>query len=202
MVHQNLKPDNILIDSNGTLKLIDFSSTRIAGVEEINTTLDRNQLHGTVNYTAPEFLDGERGSVQSDIFSLGVIAYELMTGELPHGEAEKLRPAHKHHYQSARLHNDQIPYWVDGALAKATQPNRKRRYDSVTEFLYDLSHPNKAYTKRDDAPPCSRKTQPLFGKGFRLRSLLRCCCYSFYSHAKPWRDQPLTTPQDQSRDAN
>jgi len=152
MVHQDLKPDNILIDPNGTLKLIDFGSTRIAGVEEINSTIDRSFPQGTVNYTAPEYLQGEKGSALSDIFSLGVIAYELLTGKLPHGEAESPRPAHKLHYQSARAYNPSIPFWVDGALKKATHPNPKKRYHLLSEFVHDLSNPNQKLAEKPESP--------------------------------------------------
>lgn len=152
MVHQDLKPDNILMNSDGTLKLIDFGSTRIAGIEEINSGIDRSVPQGTVNYTAPECMSGDKGSPHSDIFSLGVITYELLTGKLPHGESEFPRPAHKLNYQSARHHINTIPYWVDAALEKATHPNPKKRYSLISEFLYDLSTPNKVFDKGTESP--------------------------------------------------
>lgn len=76
MVHQDLKPENIIIDELGTVKIVDFGSTKIAGIEEITTPIERLSLLGTENYTAPEFLQGYKGSNRSDIFSLGIIAYE------------------------------------------------------------------------------------------------------------------------------
>jgi serine/threonine protein kinase len=141
MLHQDLKPENIMVDKHGTVKIIDFGSTKIAGLEEITTPLERINLLGTRNYTAPEYLLGHTGSTRSDIFSLGVIAYEMLTSHLPYGEAknEKVR---RLNYTSACHYNPELPIWVDCALKKATHPNPTRRYESLSEFLYDLSHPN------------------------------------------------------------
>ncbi|HHH38519.1 MAG TPA: bifunctional protein-serine/threonine kinase/phosphatase, partial [Sedimenticola sp.] len=130
--------------------------TRIAGVEEIKTTLDRSTPQGTVNYTAPEYLEGERGSNRSDIFSLGVIAYEMLTGKLPYGDAETPRPAHKLRYTPARQWRKEIPVWVDGALEKALQPRPAKRYDLLSEFLHDLSHPNSAFLEKSSQPLIER----------------------------------------------
>jgi serine/threonine protein phosphatase PrpC len=76
MLHQDLKPENIMIDRSGTVKIIDFGSVKIAGISEI-TPLDRQEdnVLGTLNYTAPEYHLGQRGTVKSDLFSLGVIVY-------------------------------------------------------------------------------------------------------------------------------
>lgn len=171
MIHQDLKPDNILIDSDGTLKIIDFGSTRISGVEEINSSLDRTTPQGTINYSAPEYLNGETGTNQSDIFSLGVIAYELVTGRLPHGESDKPRPANKLRYTPATEHNEKIPLWVDAALKKATHPNPARRYSTLSEFVYDLGHPNKELINHEGKPLIERDPL-LFWRGFAILMLL------------------------------
>jgi serine/threonine protein kinase len=141
MVHQDLKPDNILINKNGVLKIIDFGSTRIAGVQELNNNPPEAPL-GTINYTAPEYLEGSPGSPRSDIFSLGVIAYEMLTGTLPYGDHEQPLPARKLRYRSAREHNPAIPAWIDGALRKATYPLPEKRYEVLSEFLQDMTRPN------------------------------------------------------------
>ncbi len=149
MVHQDLKPDNILIDSHGTLKLIDFGSARIAGLEEIDSDLERATPQGTLNYAAPECLRGEGCTRLSDLYSLGVIVYELLTGQLPYGETDTPHPQRKLIYRPARGHLPAIPLWVDGALAKAVHPDPRRRYDHFSEFLHDLSHPNTGFKEKD-----------------------------------------------------
>ncbi len=132
MVHQDLKPENIMIDRNGTVKIIDFGSTRIAGIEEISTPLERNNLLGTRNYTAPEYLQGMQGDNVSDIYSLGVITYEMLTGELPYGKHElTARRLRRARYHPAMRLNPDVPLWIDKALEKATAIDRRRRYATV-----------------------------------------------------------------------
>ncbi|WP_428606899.1 protein kinase domain-containing protein [Sedimenticola sp.] len=162
MVHQDLKPDNILINKNGVLKIIDFGSTRIAGVQELRQDSPATPL-GTINYSAPEYLDGSPGTQRSDIFSLGVIAYEMLTGALPYGDHEKPLPAHKLRYHSAREYNPAIPAWIDGALKKATHPLPEKRYEALSEFLQDMTRPNQQLV--DDRPkPLLERHPSMFWK--------------------------------------
>ena len=85
MLHQDLRPDNIMIDRTGTAKIIDFGSTKITGVAETAPSAGPDEILGTVQYTAPEYFLGENGSPRSDMFSLGVITYQMLTGKLPYG---------------------------------------------------------------------------------------------------------------------
>ena len=157
MIHQDLKPENVMIDEHGTVKIIDFGSTKIAGIEEITTPLDRQNLLGTRNYTAPEYLQGYAGSNVSDIYSLGVIAYEMLTGKLPHGEKElTLRKLRRARYIPAARFDADIPVWVDKALEKATSIARNRRYTLLSEFIHDLAHPNPAFQSRNAEPLIER----------------------------------------------
>jgi len=170
MIHLDLKPENILIDTEGTLKLIDFGSTRVAGTAEIETTFATNVPQGTVNYSAPECIDGQVSN-RSDIFSLGVIAYELLTGHLPYGDHEEPRPAAKLRYTSARQYNPNIQTWVDRALEKAVHPNPQKRYGAMSEFLYDLSHPNERLLQQGGKPLIERNPMA-FWKGLAGLSVL------------------------------
>ena len=79
MLHQDLRPDNIMIDATGTVKIIDFGSTKITGVVEAAPSGNRNDILGTAQYTAPEYFLGEPVSSRSDLFSLGVITYQMLT---------------------------------------------------------------------------------------------------------------------------
>ena len=151
MIHQDLKPENILIDDDGNIIIIDLGSTKIAGIEEIATPLESDNLLGTVNYTAPEYHRGEIASNRSDIFSLGIIAYEMLTGELPY--SKPLTPRNLKHlrYISARQHNPEIPFWMDKALEKAVRLDSQRRYEKLSEFTYDLSQPNPEFLRQERA---------------------------------------------------
>ena len=86
MLHQDVRPDNIMIDKTGTVKIIDFGSTKVAGVSEAEP-MAGSEILGTEQYAAPEYFLGASGSARSDQFSLGVIAYQMLTGELPYGTA-------------------------------------------------------------------------------------------------------------------
>ncbi len=149
MLHQDLRPNNIMIDSNGTAKIIDFGSVRVASVMEIATAGEQNDILGTAQYTTPEYFLGEGGSSHSDIFSLGVITYQMLTGRLPYGaEVAKSRTKSaqkKLRYASVLDDDREIPVWVDGALRKAVEPEPSRRYGELSEFLFDLRHPNNEF---------------------------------------------------------
>ena len=151
MLHRDLKPDNILINNEDVVKIIDFGSIKIAGIQEISSPIERLELLGTKNYTAPEYLIGIAGSNKSDLFSLGVIAYEMLTGELPYGERINRnidwRSLSKVKYTSAMKYNPMIPVWLDGALEKAVRCDHRLRYDTFSEFMQDLTHPNNAFMK-------------------------------------------------------
>ncbi len=91
MLHQDLRPDNIMIDGTGTVKIIDFGSVRVAGIVEM-AACEEQEILGTVQYTAPEYFLGEAGSERSDLFSLAVIVYQMLSGRLPYGaEVPKAR---------------------------------------------------------------------------------------------------------------
>ena len=168
MLHQDLRPENIMIDTTGTVKIIDFGSTRVAGIEEMATPMERSDILGTAQYTAPEYFLGETGSARSDIFSLGVITYQMLTGRLPFGaEVAKSRTKaaqRKLQYDSVLDDHREIPAWVDSALRKALQPNPNERYEELSEYLFDLRHPNQAFLNRT-RPPLLERNPLAFWKG-------------------------------------
>lgn len=173
MLHQDLKPDNIMITADGVVKIIDFGSVKIAGIAEISP-LDHSvqeNILGTLNYTAPEYHLGQRGSVKSDLFSLGVIAYEMLNGSLPYGAMPE-RPDRNNLRQLSyipSIHcNDMVPIWIDGALKRATQLTPQFRYAELSEFIHDLSTPNPGFLKREDWQPLIDRNPILFWKSATL----------------------------------
>ncbi len=145
MVHRDLRPHNVLIDAAGTVRIIDFGATRIAGLAEDDPSIDAT-VQGTVQYTAPECLAGWPATPQADIFSLGVIAYQMLTGRLPYGtqaaQAFSEARARRLHYVSVAAARVGVPTFVDAALRKAVHPNPAQRYDVLSAFVHDLRHPN------------------------------------------------------------
>lgn len=168
MLHQDLRPNNIMIDQTGTAKIIDFGSTRVAGLMDITSPLERHDIRGTAQYTAPEYFVGEGGTIRSDIFSLGVIAYQMLSGRLPYGvEVAKVRTKlaqRKLTYTSILNDGEKIPAWVDEAVKKAVHPDPYKRYGELSEFIYDLRHPNKVFINKS-RPPLIEQNPVLFWKG-------------------------------------
>ena len=168
MLHQDLRPENIMIDTTGTVKIIDFGSTRVAGIEEQGTSFQNHHILGTAQYTAPEYFLGEYGSVLSDQFSLAVISYQMLSGRLPYGaEVSKMttRAAQrKLPYRSVLDDEREIPAWVDYALRKALHPNPLKRYKVISELLVDLRYPNKAFLNKT-RPPLLESNPVAFWQG-------------------------------------
>jgi serine/threonine protein kinase len=168
MLQQDLRPENIMIDSTGTVKIIDFGSTRVAGVMEIASPLERNHLLGAALYAAPEYFLGEAGTPRSDLFSLGVITYQMLTGKQPYGTripASTTRAAQrKLVYTPARHVERTLPAWVDETIRKAVHIDPDKRYHDLPEFVFDLQHPNKAFLSRT-RPPLIERNPVVFWQG-------------------------------------
>ncbi|WP_444919948.1 protein kinase domain-containing protein [Microbulbifer sp. CnH-101-G] len=182
IVHGDLKPENIMMRSHGRLVIIDLGGVDGPGLRE--------QLHfsetgapGSKNYAAPEFFFGDSASHRSDIFSLGVIAYELLTGKYPYPERlgnlhYQLKSYQQMRYTKAYTHRRDIPHWVDGALQKACAADPRQRYDSLSEFIQDLQHPNPAF-KPPNSRPLLERNPVLFWQLIALILLLSHLLYIF-----------------------
>jgi serine/threonine protein phosphatase PrpC len=167
MLHQDLRPNNIMIDNTGTVKIIDFGATRVAGIMETATPGEHNDILGTPQYTAPEYFVGEDGTPRSDIFSLGVITYQMLTGRLPYGaEVAKTRTKSaqmKLMYDSVLDYRRELPVWIDGVLKKAVHINPLKRYEDVSEYAFDLRHPSKEFLNKT-RPPLIERNPLIFWK--------------------------------------
>ena len=146
IVHRDLKPDNIVLDAEGEPVIIDFGACFVAGIDEITAPIERDHVLGTVEFTAPETRLGRRPDARVDQFSLGIIAYQLLTGKHPYGnaldKAQSLRDFSLLRYTPSYEHNPLIPVWLDGAIRKACSVDPQNRYEALSEFEYDLTHPN------------------------------------------------------------
>jgi len=155
MLHQDIRPENVMIDRTGTAKIIDFGSASVAGVREMAPPSpgDGFTLAGAALFAAPEYFLGEQGTVRSDVFSLGVLAYHMLTGQLPYGvripQAQTRAAQRKLVYAPAREHDPSIPAWIDAAIEKAVQVDPGKRYEDVDEFVFDLHQPNRAFLERN-----------------------------------------------------
>lgn len=175
MLHQDIRPNNIMIDQTGTVKIIDFGSTRVAGIMEIASPIIKQDILGTAQYTAPEYFLGEESSSRSDLFSLGVITYQMLSGKLPYGaEVAKSRTRaaqRKLKYKSVLDDEREIPAWIDKTIKKAVHPNPFKRYEQLSEFMFDLRHPNKTFL-HETQPPLIERSPVFFWKSVSL--ILAC----------------------------
>ena len=167
MLHQDLRPDNIMIDKTGTVKIIDFGAVSVAGILEMSAPAEQGSILGTAQYTAPEYFLGQAGTFRSDLFSLGVIAYQMLCGRLPYGtevaKSRSLAAQRKLHYVSVLSEDREIPFWIDGVLRKAVHPDPLKRHDALSEFVHDLRHPSKAFFAKA-RPPLAERHPVLFWK--------------------------------------
>jgi serine/threonine protein phosphatase PrpC len=167
MLHQDLRPENVMIDRTGTVKIIDFGSTSVAGVTERAGPLEPGQMLGTPQYTAPEYFLGEAGTARSDLFSLGVITYQMLSGRLPYGaEVAKAKTAsaqRKLRYASVLEDEREIPVWIDGVLRKAVHVDPCKRYEALSEYVHDLRHPTQAFLSQT-RPALVERNPALFWK--------------------------------------
>jgi len=159
MIHQDLRPENIMLDRNGTAIIVDLGSVAVAGLEQASPG-SFGALPGTLQYTAPEYLTGGEVSFRSDQYSLAVVVYEMLTGRLPYGtkvaQVRNWQDQQRLSYQSAAKGNESIPAWVDSALSRACHRDPHRRYDALSEFLADLKAPGKNYRPNRSRPLLER----------------------------------------------
>lgn len=160
MLHQDLRPENIMIDTSGIVKIIDFGSTKVAGLAEMNKPIEHEPILGTVQYTAPEYFLGEAGAPRSDLFSLAVVTYQMLSGKLPYGtkvaHARTKNAQNKLRYHSV-LHDDrEIPVWIDDTLQRGLQINPLKRYQELSEFIFDLKQPSKTFLRKVRPPLIER----------------------------------------------
>jgi serine/threonine protein kinase len=129
-------------------------------VVEAAPLADHDDILGAAQYTAPEYFLGESGSPRSDLFSLGVIAYQMLTGRLPYGaEVAKTRTRAQQRKLcdlSALDDSRAIPAWIDETLRKAVHPDPRQRYEELSEFIFDLRHPNQDFITAPGAPIMER----------------------------------------------
>lgn len=159
MIHQDLRPENVMIDADGTVTLIDLGSASVAGVEE-SAPGTLGELPGTFQYTAPEYLSGDTVSWRSDQFALAVIAYEILTGRLPYGaQVARIRSRRDQArlvYRPARDDASGVPVWMDAALRRALSPDPLRRYDALSEFVTGLRRPGSKWKAGRHVPLADR----------------------------------------------
>lgn len=156
MLHQDLRPDNVMVDRHGSVTLIDFGAAHVPGLTEGTHEARPEALLGELQYTAPEYFVGAGGSALSDQFALAVVSYQMLSGQLPYGlqvaRVRTLRDLHGLRYTPLRVHRPDLPAWLDAVLRKALQPQPARRQQALSEFVHDLHQPGPEFQRHQRAP--------------------------------------------------
>ena len=166
IVHRDLKPQNILLTPDGTAKVTDFG---IAVAFAETSLTQTNSMLGSVHYLSPEQARGSKATVQSDIYAMGIIFYEMLTGHIPYDGDSAVTIALQHFQKplpSVIAENPSVPQALENVVIKATAKKLTDRYKSVAEMYVDLSS-SLSYNRRnepklvfEDATKADTKTLP------------------------------------------
>ena len=138
IIHRDLKPQNIMISDDGKIKITDFGIAVALNSTQLTQT---NSVMGSVHYLPPEQASGKGATTKSDIYSMGIMLFELLTGKLPFKGENAVEIALKHmkdDIPSVKKLNSNVPQSLENIVLKATAKNPKNRYDDVKEMYEDL----------------------------------------------------------------
>lgn len=138
IIHRDIKPQNVLVKDDGTVKITDFG---IALAQDAMQLTQTDAVMGSVHYLAPECARGEAASNQSDVYSLGIVLYELLRGEVPFNGEAPVQIAIKHMREeipSIKEFNPTLPQSLENIILKATAKNKTLRYQSAKDMSDDL----------------------------------------------------------------
>ncbi|RHW77447.1 bifunctional protein-serine/threonine kinase/phosphatase [Colwellia sp. RSH04] len=168
VVHSDIKLDNFMIDEHSRIKLIDFGSCDVGAlVDEKNNQY--NQPLGTISYSAPELFYGHRSNHQSELFSVAVVVYQLLTNQLPFGELSRIEQVPKQfnlwRYRPVTSYRKDLPTWLDMVLSKGLSADPSSRYQHYSEFIGDLNNRNKGNVLQQAKQPLIERDPVKFWQG-------------------------------------
>jgi serine/threonine protein phosphatase PrpC len=134
IIHRDIKPDNIILEREGSLKLIDFGVVRIPGMEDSPP----QDIPGTPAYMAPEMFDGEGGNEATDIYALGVTMFRAFSGEYPYGNPDATSPPRRERPTPFSALRPDLPAWLQAALGRAIAKDPTERFRDMAEFAVEM----------------------------------------------------------------
>jgi serine/threonine protein phosphatase PrpC len=152
IVHRDIKPDNVILEGEGSLKLIDFGVVRILGMEDTPA----EDIPGTPAYMAPEMFEGEAGNEATDIYALGVTMFRAFASEFPYGNLDATSPPRRSRPTELSALRPDLPAWLQAALYRAVAIDPAERFRDMTEFAVEME----AGPAR--APPAARRPPTLY----------------------------------------
>lgn len=138
IIHRDIKPQNVIVKSDGSIKMLDFGIATAKGSLQLTQA---NNVMGSVHYLAPELARGQQATVQSDIYALGIVMFEIFAGDVPFKADQAVQIALMHLREpmpSLRAINPMVPQSVENIVLKAAAKNPEDRYGSAEEMLMDL----------------------------------------------------------------
>ena len=134
IIHRDVKPDNVMLESGGSLKLLDLGVVRLPGLEDFPP----ENIPGTAAYMAPEMFQGEAGNVATDIYALGVTIFRTFTGVYPYGNSDATSPPKQERPRDLATLRSDLPAWVQAALHRAIALDPAERFADMAEFAHDF----------------------------------------------------------------
>lgn len=186
-LYQAISPESILVGEDHQPRLIEYGAAQFSGLEEHRYAASIKQVVKPTYYAAPELLLGFPLGHYSDLFSLGVLCYHMLTGKYPYGAAyltcKTQRQYYALEYVPSYHHNPMIPVWLDGAIRQAVQIHAQHRYAYLSEFIHDLKNPNPRHLSAKHKPPLLERYPERFWQGMSvcLLCLSIFLCYKLLS---------------------
>jgi len=134
IIHRDIKPDNVILEGEGSLKLIDLGVVRVPGMEDFPPT----DIPGTPAYMAPEMFSGEPGNEATDIYALGVTMFRAFTGEYPYGNPDATSQPRRNRPTALSALRPDLPAWLQGALGRAIAIDPAERFHDMIEFAVEM----------------------------------------------------------------
>jgi len=134
IIHRDIKPDNVILETEGSLKLIDLGVVRIRGLEDFAP----DEIPGTRAYVAPEMFAAEAGDEATDIYALGVTMFRAFTGEFPYGNSDSTSPPSRERPQELVMLRPDLPAWLQAALGRAIALDPAQRFHDMSEFAAEM----------------------------------------------------------------
>jgi hypothetical protein len=134
IIHRDIKPDNVILQSEGSLKLIDLGVVRVPGLEDFPP----EDIPGTAAYMAPEMFAGEPGNEATDIYALGVTMFRAFTGEYPYGNLDATSRPRRDRPKALSALRPDLPAWLQAALGRAIAINPAERFRDMNEFAVEM----------------------------------------------------------------
>ena len=134
VIHRDIKPDNVILENGGGLKLIDLGTARVAALDDAMS----RDIPGTRAYMAPEMSDGEAGNPATDIYALGVTLFRALSGEFPYVNLDAVSPPKRERPQELCALRPDLPAWLDAALARAVARDPRDRFRDMEALALEL----------------------------------------------------------------